>query len=431
MSSTKHRSFIPDEKLAEYLKSISCFIFESSNSAKNMITAALRELGMPINNIHFSKSYDSAMDIIKTEKPTLYISEYEVRGKFGLELLYEVKNFVPEPIFILATSTASETSVAEAAEEDVDGYIVKPFMAEQLLHYIRQAIEYRIDPPPYIAKIKQGKNAVEGDDLAEAKRVFFEATTIGEKPSLAFYYLGQINEKEQHVEDALDLYDTGLEYIPIHYKCMTARFEALDVLKRPQEAYEVVKEILKHYPVTPQRLGRMIYLAMITKHFTDVEEYYDIYQRLENRTEKLQVIVKAALFTTGKYLIQAREFDRAAKLFEKSVLCSKRDNEVINKSIEELLKARQMSLAEGILKLVAQDNLQSAGAKQAHFRIVAGGGNRAELIKTGSQLIEDREADEYVFHQVIEALLLEGSERMAQKFANMGVSEFPSLSKFL
>lgn len=431
MSSVKRRSFVSDERIEQYLKSIQCFIFENSNSAKNMISATLRELGMPIQSIHFSKSYDSAIDIIKTEKPTLFISEYEVRGKFGLELLYDIKNFVPEPIFILATSTASETSVAEAAEEDVDAYIVKPFMAEQLLHYIRQAIEYRIDPPPYIAKIKVGKNAIEADNIDEAKRLFFEASTLGEKPSLAFYYLGQINEKELHVEDALDLYETGLEYIPLHYKCMTAKFEALDTLKRPQEAYEVVKGILKHYPVTPQRLGRMIYLAMITRHFTDVEEYYDIYQRLENRTEKLQVIVKAALFTTGKYLLQAKEFERAALLFEKSVLCAKRDNEVIIKSIEELTRAGQLTLAESILKLVAQDSLETPGAKQAHFRIVVGHGNKSEVIKTGSQLIENKEADEFTYEQVIETLLLDGSDRLAQKFANMGVAAYPKLKKYL
>lgn len=431
MAEKRRRSFVTDETLKSYLESIHAFIFESSNSAKNMITAALRELGMPIGNIHFSKSYDSAIDIIKSERPTLFISEYEVRGRYGLELLEDIKKIVDEPIFILATSTASETSVAEAAEEDVDAYIVKPFMSEQLLHYLRQAVEYRIDPPPYIAKIKEGKSAIEMDNLDVAKRVFFEASTIGERPSLALYYLGQINEKEEHIADALDLYDSGLEYIPLHYKCMTAKFEALDVLKRPQEAYEVVQEILKYYPVTPQRLGRMIYLAMITKHFTDVEEYFEIYQRLESRTDKLQVIVKAALFTTGKYLLQAKEFERAKNMFEKAVLCSKRDNQVILKSIEELLRAKQVESAEEIYKLVAQDNQNSAGAKQAGFRILAQISSRQDLVKEGSQLIENKEADEFVFQKVVEALMLEGSDRMAKKYANMGLDQFPELKKYL
>ena len=95
------------------------------------------------------------------------------------------------------------------------------------------------------------------------------------------------------------------------------------------------------------------------------------------------------------------------------------------------MKSGQKSLAEGILKLVAQEKLNSAGAKQAHFRIVVGNGNRGDIVKTGSQLIEDQEADEFTYQQVIEALLLDGSERLAQKFANMGLAEFPSLSKYL
>ncbi|MCB0407032.1 MAG: response regulator [Bdellovibrionales bacterium] len=431
MSKAERTVFIPDDQMKVYLQSIQCLIFESSNSAKNMITAALRDLGMPIQNIHFSKSYDSALDIARTEKPKLFISEYEVRGRFGLELLYDIKDIVPEPIFILATSTASETSVAEAAEEDVDAYIVKPFMGEQLLYYIRQAISYRIDPPPYIAKIKEGKKAFEGDDLAEAKRFFFEASTIGEKPSLAFFYLGQINEKEDELEQALELYEDGLTYVPIHYKCMTAKFEALDKLKKPNEAYSVVKEILKHYPVTPQRLGRMIYLAMVTKHFTDVEEYYNIYQRLENRTEKLQVIVRAALFTTGKYLLQEKQFDRASSLFEKAVLCSKRDNQVILKSIEELLKSKQIPPAEHILSLIAQESMTVPEAQQAEFRVVHAKNDRSATTQLGMKIIDNDCADEFIFDSVIQLLKLEGSDRIAEKYIQIGSTKFPNLKKYI
>lgn len=426
MSRVDHKAIVSDEKLGQFLSAIKVLIFDGSNSSKNMIATVLKEMGMPIRNILSAKSYESAREIIKTEKPQMCVSEYEVRGRYGLELLYELKEIVPEPIFVLATSTASETSVAEAAEEDVDAYIVKPFMAEQLRHYLRQAVEYRIDPPPYIAKIKQGKKAFDSNNIEEAKRFFFEASTIGEKPSLALFYLGQLNEREKQLELALDLYETGLEHMPIHYKCMTAKFQAFDTLKRPEEAYNVVKEILKHYPVTPQRLGRMIYLAMITRHFTDVEQYYDIYQKLENRTEKLQVIVRAALFTTGKYLLQEKQYQRAVSLFEKSVLCSKRDLQMILKSIEELLKVNQAGGAEHILNLISQDDLERPEAKQAEYRLVVHNADRNAAIRMGIDMIENNEADLYVFDTVIHFLKLDGSERIAEKYIEMKAKAFPA-----
>jgi two-component system chemotaxis response regulator CheY len=174
MSSATHKALVSDENLTRFLESIKVVIFDSSNSSKNMIIAAFKDMGMPIRNILPTKSYESAREIIRTEKPQMCVSEYEVRGRYGLDLLYELKEFIPEPIFVLATSTASETSIAEAAEEDVDAYIVKPFMGDHLSHYLRQAIEYRIDPPPYIAKIKLGKKAFDSNDVATAKRLFLK-----------------------------------------------------------------------------------------------------------------------------------------------------------------------------------------------------------------------------------------------------------------
>lgn len=396
-----------------------------------MMTAALRDLGMPIHNILFSKSYSSAIEISKSEKPKLFISEYEIRGRYGLELLEEIKQFIEEPIFILATSTASETSVAEAAEEDVDAYIVKPYMGNQLRLYIRRAIEYRIDPPPYICKIQDGRKLMETEKFDDAKRAFFEASTIGEKPSLALYYLGQINEHESDPDLALEMYNSGLEYIPIHYKCLSAKFQTLDNLKRPKEAYAVVKKIMQHYPVTPQKLGRMIYLAMITKHFTDVESYYDIYMRLENRTDKLRFIVKTALFTAGKFLVQEKEFQRAYSLFEKSILCSKRNPEIILNSIQQLINVNQIQLAEGILNLSSQDDLENPQIRIAEFLFIKSQGDRSQTIQAGTELIQDGIADYEVFDTVIQYLKLEGSERQSGKYLNMGLSKFPDLKKYL
>jgi hypothetical protein len=233
------------------------------------------------------------------------------------------------------------------------------------------------------------------------------------------------------MEQALDLYDAGLEHMPIHYKCMTAKFEVLDTMKRPAEAYRVVKDLLKHYPATPKRLGRMIYLAMLTKHFTDVEQYYEIYQRLDNRTEKLQVIVRAALFTTGKFLLQEKQYSRAVELFEKAVLCSKRDLQLILKSIEELIKFKQVGGAEHILNLISQESLENPVAKQAEFRVVVTNAlDRAAVIRFGTELIEAGEADIFVFETVIQYLKLDGSARIAEKYISMGTKLFPELKKF-
>ena len=248
---------------------------------------------------------------------------------------------------------------------------------------------------------------------------------MGEKPSLAHYYLGQVEETVELSDKSLDHYDAGLEFIPNHYKCMVAKFEYLDKAKRPAEAYTAVQDMLMYYPITPQRLGRIIYLAIQTKHFSDVLEYYRVYQDLDHKPEKLQVIVKAALFTCGKFLMKRQEYDEACQQFEKSVLCSKRNPELIGRCVEEMLKAKQAKHADKLLKLFSQQDIITSKYKQVEFRVECFRLTKPAILRLGVRMIEDEEADLYVFQKVISLLEEDGAERLIKKYKDMGNRIYP------
>ena len=119
----------------------------------------------------------------------------------------------------------------------------------------------------------------------------------------------------------MEHYEQGLEFVPNHYKCLVAKFEYYDKVKDPQKAYATVRELLTYYPITPQRLGCIIYLKIRTNNFDDVLDYYEA-QGLgllpKNSNDQ-----KAAMFTRGKYLLTQSRLKSAYQQFESAILVAK------------------------------------------------------------------------------------------------------------
>ncbi|MBM3570567.1 MAG: response regulator [Alphaproteobacteria bacterium] len=62
----------------------------------------------------------------------LVISDLNMPQIGGLELLEQVRRIRPDLPFLLITGTASKETVVAAQGQGVNGYIVKPFSADQL-----------------------------------------------------------------------------------------------------------------------------------------------------------------------------------------------------------------------------------------------------------------------------------------------------------
>jgi PAS domain S-box-containing protein len=92
-------------------------------------------------------SADEALLKISQYPYDIIVSDYQMPGKDGIELLREVKKQYPALPFILFTGRSREEVVIQALNEGADFYIqkgadIKPQFAE-LAHHIRRAIERR------------------------------------------------------------------------------------------------------------------------------------------------------------------------------------------------------------------------------------------------------------------------------------------------
>lgn len=87
--------------------------------------------------VGIASSCPEGVELISEQKPDLAIVDMRMPDGGGLELIRQAKKFLPGCRFLILTSYSSQGEVAEAVSVNVDGYILKDALPEELLNAIR------------------------------------------------------------------------------------------------------------------------------------------------------------------------------------------------------------------------------------------------------------------------------------------------------
>lgn len=305
----------------DYLGDRKILIADSSGVARSAVAKLLGSMGAKDGSILLSADYGDAETQIETHEPLVVVCDYDLDQKCGLELIQKHRSTARDGkrgLFILVTGNTSQTAVAQAAEEDVDSYILKPFTPAGFRAAFLMAVMAKVNPSDYLMTIERGKALMGKGKIDDAAAEFTAAVRMDPSPSLAFSYLGQTHLVKQTLNDAEGNYLQGLEYNKFHYKCLVGLYEVLMATRRHPQAYEVIRRIAQFFPANPHRLSAVIRLAILTSNYEDVQKYYLIFTHLEERTEELVKTACAGMIIAGKHLAKKGARESAIEHFAKA-----------------------------------------------------------------------------------------------------------------
>lgn len=113
-------------------KDLTVLIVDDFLTMRRIVRKILRDLDF--QNIIEAEDGTAALDVLKTTKIDLIVSDWNMPKMTGLELLKEVRNseqFKDTP-FLMVTAEAQKENIVEAVKAKVSNYIVKPFTAATL-----------------------------------------------------------------------------------------------------------------------------------------------------------------------------------------------------------------------------------------------------------------------------------------------------------
>ena len=243
----------------------------------------------------FAQNGLDAWNILKTEPVDLAIVDWNMPVMTGVELLTRIREdrVLRDLPVVMVTAEANREIVAEAAESDIDAYILKPFTARSMGEKILSVIERANHPPPMTLHLKNARDLEEnGDvagaieeamlameaepqsskpirelgylyfkknDLGSAEKWLLKAAKMNKLDVFAFHYLGELYLKRNDIDNASKYFDKAMNISPRHVsrgiefgkvlvqKKMTKRAEkvfdkAISLSSDPLSTYEEVAD---------------------------------------------------------------------------------------------------------------------------------------------------------------------------------------------
>ncbi len=110
-------------------KDLTVLVVDDFLTMRRIVRKILRDLDF--QNIIEAEDGSTALDILKTTKVDLIVSDWNMPKMTGLDLLKHVRgdDSIKDTPFLMVTAEAQKENIIEAVKSKVSNYIVKPFTA--------------------------------------------------------------------------------------------------------------------------------------------------------------------------------------------------------------------------------------------------------------------------------------------------------------
>lgn len=429
--STDTAEQINEKLLVQFLGDAKALVVDTAPSTRASLANILVGMGVKSNKVLLSSSFEDAVEVIRTNKPKLIMCDFNLGKHCGIDLIEiqrsDGKNTVVDKsgLFILVTANSSEAAIAQAAEEDVDSYILKPYSIDSLKRSLIHAVESKVKPSDYILSIERGKEKLTTGQYDEALTCFTTAMKHDPKPSLACFYIGHANRLNQKYDEAERGYNKGLTFNRIHYKCLVGLYELYTLRQMYPEAYTLISEMLQTYPINPRRLSDVLKLSLLTKNYDDIDSFYEAFKNFDERDENLIKHICAGLVVCGKHFLLKKRKDKGIDLFQKATITAAGRSNFIKEVILILLDENLHADAAEFLKRFDPALHTTPEYLSLEYRVYEKILPRHTIVITGRKLLKQGVHDPSVYEILIRHTREAGYADSAESLAHDAAQRWP------
>ncbi|MGK5086397.1 response regulator [Bdellovibrionota bacterium FG-2] len=416
----------------KYLKKRSILIVNEGATTRAMLSKTLNELGARGDLIHLASTWQEAQELMPSVVPHIVVSDFNLGEHSGLSLIELQREALKavqaekEGLFIIITGNTSQTAIAQAAEEEVDAYILKPFNLKGLRSALVAAVMAKIHPSEYVSLIQKGKDALFVGDFTTALQLFDGAIELNPKPALAYFYMGQTKLLQNTLTAAEQDFRQGLEFCKIHYKCLVGLFDILMKQNREAEAYLVVRKIATYFPSNPKRLYQILRLTVGLKEFEDLQDYYQAFCNLPVRAKDLTLQMCSALIVAGRYFLRGVDPKKGIVFLQDAAVSCAGLSHLLREIILACVEFEEFDLARKTLARFSPQDQALGTFAACDLLIRSKTESGLAVMKLGLKYLDKKVYDPVLFEVVIHHLILNDSRPRAQNLLLEAQRLFPT-----
>lgn len=410
------------------------FLIADPASSRRSIRKLLSYYLVKPNHVDVVETHQDAYEFIEAKKPHVVFADYDVLGEEGHSLLYLHQKTVLAPqkrAFFLISAKASDSIARNAADDDVDSVLVKPFTFQALQDQFTEVMQKKYNPKPYQESIDTGRSFLELNELDKALEKFRQAKTQDPNPSLACYYEGVAMNKLNSLEGALSCFDEGLSFNQTHYRCLLGRLDALLAKQDYANAYETGKIIATNHSVPMKRIPDFIRLSILNKKFEDVLSFYKQIDGVGEIDSEAAKYISAGLVVCGLYFIKLSKSSDAIAAFRKAEIIGQKQPIILKRIFSGLLISGMETEARAFLMRMPDEIRDSTEIKLTEFDALSQAGEGFRCLEFGLRLLKEGIKDLTLYERLInKSIELKRKKSMVEELVWGAIKDFPEKKNY-
>ncbi len=195
-------------------------IIDDQRNARKTIRNMLNVIGYV--NIGEAGDGDIAIDKLINGVCDFVICDWNMPLTTGVDVLKAVRNNekTRDIPFLMVTAESDASRIIDAAELEVDGYIIKPFFANTLESKIKQILYRKLNPSELDQVLNQASSCCSGGDCSDAIQLFEDALRLKPESARIRHLMGECYKHLGDTDKALDVYEMAHklnpQYIKVH-----------------------------------------------------------------------------------------------------------------------------------------------------------------------------------------------------------------------
>jgi len=354
-------------------RSIRFLVVDDLPNMRKTIRNMLRYLGY--ENIEEADDGDTGLQKLMDNPIDFVIADWVMPRISGIEMLRSAKekSNIKDVPFLMVTAEVDAGQIVQAAETEVDGYIIKPFVARTLEEKIFSILD-RKNNPSDLQKLFMAAEAAKGKgEFSKALACLEKAKELSPQSARVRQAMGEIYEQQGFLDKAEDQYKEAATVNPQFVKVHQALGNLYEKKGEPEKAAKALEAAVEISPNNPDRLTSLGKLYLEQGNVEKADELFKSALKHDANNPDRHTAI-------GEAFLKAGLDDKAAESFQGS-LGLKQDVNVYNRlgialrrkgrfkeAIEEYKKALKVDSNDEVLyynigRAFMQDNNNASAAK--------------------------------------------------------------------
>lgn len=298
---------------------IRILIADDMISMRRTLRSMLAELGY--RNTVEAPNGLVAWEKLQLSKFDLAILDWNMPGLSGIEVLRKSRasDRLADIPFIIVTAEVAEETIAEAAETEVDAYIIKPFIAQTLGEKIDRVLERKKNPSPADALMRSARVRAAAGEFNKAMEDLKTAMNLNPRNPRVLHEFGEIYFQRGMLEDSEKAYKKAILFAPQ----FTRAYDGLTrIYAKKGDDEKLLRTLREGVRVSPKNANRQTLLGKAMLAAGDSKEAgkaFDAAIKAEPNNPVVRQNIAEALLDKGMDAEASEMFEASLKINPENV----------------------------------------------------------------------------------------------------------------